>query len=100
MSDDSDIDFLSDDLPDNVELQEVRQLEIDGINYIMKSRMGRDFIWRNLQKCKVFESMFTVEPIANAYNAGMRSYGVWLKDEVKGSSPDLYLRMLEENINE
>lgn len=69
-----------------------------GAYNIMRNVDGRHFIWRQLQKCGVFESMFNIDPIMHAHNAGLREAGLKLDRLVKEISPEDYLTMISENI--
>jgi len=64
----------------------------------MNTTDGRHFIWRQLQKCGVFETMFEIDPYQNAFNSGQREAGLSLHRMVREVSPANYLKMLTENI--
>lgn len=77
-----------------------RELELLVIRQTMKTENGRHFMWRCLQNCCVHENIFSADSVQHAYNAGMRSHGLWLEAELKEAAPDDYIKMLKEHINE
>ena len=76
-----------------------RELELLGIRNIMKTENGRSFMWRSLQNCGTFENMYSKDTHEHAFNAGKRSHGLWLNEELKVSATDDYFKMLKENYN-
>lgn len=66
---------------------------------IMKNEEGRGFIYRHLQSCGVFESIFNIDPLQHSYNSGMRDGGLTLNRKVKESAPENYIKMITENID-
>lgn len=77
--------------------QKSRELELLSIRNIMKTENGRAFMWRCLQNCCTFESIFSNDAAQHAYNSGLRSHGLWLDDELRDAAPDDYYKMLKEN---
>lgn len=74
-----------------------RELELYGISTIMKTENGRSFMWRCLQNCSTFESIFNTDTQLHAFNSGKRSHGLWLDEEIREAAPDDYFKMLKEN---
>ena len=90
-------------MSDNVEQKKgngSRGLELLTMENVMKTVEGRKFMLNLLHYCGVSESMFDKDPIQHAYNAGKRSAGLHLEEELKEASPYYYLKMIEEDINE
>ena len=77
-----------------------REAQLLSISNIMASEGGRDFMWRYLQQSYVFVSVFDVDPIQHAYNAGRREVGLFLQREVKEAAPDQYIMMIKEHIDD
>lgn len=71
------------------------ELAVEGL---MSTENGREFIWNQLQSCAVFDSTFDSDPIASAYNSGMRDAGLRLDRLVRETCPELYLKMKKENM--
>ena len=77
-----------------------RKAELLEIQNTMRTEGGRNLVWRILKQSGIFTSVFDSDPIIHAMNAGQRENGLWLEQELKEASPDLYLKMLKEHINE
>jgi hypothetical protein len=95
--DDYDID-LGDE--NNKSKDKIKPSDIDAlvICNIMKTQDGRDFMWRKLCQCRVFENIFSKDTIMHSYNSGLREFGVKLDKELKAASPSDYLKMIKENM--
>ena len=76
---------------------EARELELLTIRHIMKTENGRNFMFRCLQNCSTFESIFNVDTQLHSFSAGLRSHGIWLDDELREAATDDYFKMLKEN---
>lgn len=76
---------------------DARELELLAIRNTMKTENGRAFMWRCLQMCCTFESIFDKDSIQHAFNAGNRSHGLWLDAELREAATDDYFKMLKEN---
>ena len=77
-----------------------RELELLSLRNIMKTQNGRDFMYRCLQNCCTFGSEFSTNTQQHAFNAGVRSHGLWLDTELKQAATDDYFKMLREHCNE
>jgi len=77
--------------------QKSRELELLTIRNIMKSENGRAFMWRCLQNCCTFENIFCKDAVQHAHNAGLRSHGLWLDEELRDAATEDYYKMLKEN---
>jgi len=73
-----------------------RNLELLALQGIMSSKDGRSYIARLLDVAGANLDTYSSDPYRHAYNAGKRSLGLWVKDEVSTHYPDLYLQMLKE----
>ena len=77
--------------------QNARELELLTIRNIMKLETGRALMWRCLQNCCTFESIYSNEASQHSFNAGLRSHGLWLDEELREAATDDYYKMLKEN---
>lgn len=75
-----------------------RELELLTIRTIMKTENGRSFMWRCLQNCCTFTSVFNTDPTQHVFNSGLRSHGLWLDAELREAASDDYFKMLRENL--
>lgn len=77
-----------------------RDREIDDVRFILSSETGRRFIWKTLERCKVFELSFNHSGAITSFNEGMRNIGLILLSDVMGANPEAYLQMMKENKKE
>ncbi len=82
---------------DDKQFKDARELEILTMQHIMKTENGRAFLWRCLQNCGTFDSMFNSDATQHNFNAGKRSHGLWLDEELREANEDNYYLMLKEN---
>ena len=68
------------------------------VQNIMKNEGMREYRWKQLQDAGVFNNIFETDPIKHAYNAGKRQAGLQIETDLKQYAPDLYLKMIKENI--
>lgn len=66
------------------------------VENVMATESGRRFVSRLLEYAGTDINVFDADPITHAHNAGKRSVGVWLKNEVKEVNYDQYMRMMKE----
>jgi hypothetical protein len=85
---------------DHKKVKDSRGLELLNTENLMRSEGGRKVLFNHLQYCRVFVNIFDKDTNQHNYNAGLRAGGLRLEDELKEASPGLYLKMIEENINE
>jgi hypothetical protein len=76
-----------------------QDLESLAVQNFMKFEAGRDFMWKHLQLCGVFENIFDTDTIKHAYNAGKRQAGLQLDSDLKEYAPASYMKMIEENLD-
>lgn len=77
--------------------QKDRDLEIDDIRTVMNTVQGRRFLWRLMGHCKTFESVFSTDAGALAYNSGRQDVGHFLIAEVNDAVPAGFLLMMQES---
>jgi len=68
------------------------------VQNLMKNEGMRNYMWKQLQEAGVFENIFDMDPIKHAYNAGKRQNGLRLDQDLKEYAPDMYIKMMKENI--
>lgn len=71
---------------------------------VMKSltdyRPGRAFLWRLFEKCHMFETSFTGDPLLTAFREGERNFGLRLFEQLGAANPTAYTQMLREHAEE
>lgn len=74
-----------------------RGLETLAIQTTMSTKDGRHFMWRILEQSGIFTDNFDENPIIHARNAGSRSLGLWLDNELKDAALGSYMTMIKEH---
>ena len=67
---------------------------------VLASPAGRRFVWGVLAQCGVFTSSYTEQPLGMAFSEGRRSIGLALVARIMARTPDLFLTMQKENIDD
>lgn len=72
-----------------------RDLELEDLRFLLSHGEGRRFIWRMLEHCKTFRSIW--DPSARIhYNAGLQDMGHFLLAEVTEADEGSLLTMMRE----
>jgi hypothetical protein len=58
-----------------------RRVELQDLRDVLSTAMGRRVVMRLLELTGVHRATYTGEPLSGAYNEGMRSVGLFLRDE-------------------
>lgn len=74
-----------------------REQQLVELKAILDTRFGRDLLWRMLERCSVFKTTFSSEPLTMAFNEGKRQIGLWLLKEINEAQPKAYSLMTQEN---
>jgi len=72
------------------------QKEREDFKTLMGTYHGRAFVWRLLEKCKVYVSTFSSDPLQMSFNEGKRFIGLAVMGEVFEVSPVAYKLMQDE----
>lgn len=80
-------------------VRRLRERELNDVRFILSSQEGRRFLWRYLEKCKVFETSFTGNS-TTFFNEGMRNVGLMLIADINEAEPEAYLKMMNESKGE
>lgn len=74
-----------------------RQTEIDVIRTLMSLPTGRRWVWLRLSQAEVFVEALDLDPYHMAYAKGRRSEGLRLLQLINRFTPDMCIRMVNEN---
>jgi len=74
-----------------------RQLELVELEAVLKSDVGRSVLNRLLSVTGFAADTFDPDAYVSARNAGGRMIGVWLWNEMNEASPEMVIKMLQEN---
>ena len=73
-----------------------RDQELDDIKWLLSERSGRRFLWRMLNRCRVFESVYHQSSLVY-YNSGQQDIGHFILSEITTAHPDALVTMMQEN---
>lgn len=77
----------------------VRDRELNDLRGVLSSREGRRLMWRIMEKCRSFESIF--EASAKIYyNSGRQDVGHYLMAEIAEADEEKLFLMMKENKQE
>lgn len=67
------------------------------VREIVKTGVGRAYLWRLLEDCHVFQSTFVSgEPELTAFQEGERARGLRILSDIQSAAPEKWLQMIEE----
>ena len=67
---------------------------------VLRTREGRSVLWTLLKSCGVFRTVMAPDVAQMNFNEGMRNVGLNLLSYIVECSPDIYLTMIKEHMNE
>lgn len=70
--------------------------EAEELRVLLGTYGGRAFIWRLLEKCRIFHSVPVIEPIQLAASVALSNFGKDLMMEVVKLAPNAYALMAQE----
>lgn len=73
-----------------------RWLELEDLRAVLASPGGRRFLWRLLNECHVFDSIWTASAQIH-YFAGQQDVGHFLQREIEAAQPEAMWLMAKEN---
>lgn len=76
-----------------------RDTELDDIRVVMGTVNGRRFIWRLLNHCSAYSTIFSPTAMVMAYQSGKQDVGHYLQAEIGLASRKLYKQMEDEYYN-
>jgi hypothetical protein len=79
--------------------QTKREMELNDLHHVLGNPRGRRFVWRLLEKCRVFNTVW--EPSAKIhYNSGQQDIGHFIMSEIVEADEKYLLDMMKENKKE
>jgi len=66
------------------------------VKSIMTVRAGREWMYDFLSQCGIFQTPFTNDPCATAFNCGQQNVGLRMTAQIMLAAPTEYLQMLKE----
>lgn len=80
----------------NKELSEKRIVEIAELKKLLEQKSMRDFLWRFLEKCGTFHSIWEQSAKIH-FNAGQQDLGHFLMAEITEANDEAFFQMMREN---
>lgn len=75
-----------------------RDQELEDIKYVMSHPSGQRFVWRLLEHCKTFNSIWHSSALVH-YNAGKQDVGHFLMAEITSADRKLLFNLMQERLN-
>ena len=80
-------------------LREAREKE--DLSKVLGTPAGRRVLWRILDQSKMLATdLFTGQTDFTNHNLGKRDLGLWLYNEIMGSEPKAFVKMMDQNLKE
>lgn len=76
--------------------QLAREREVEELRVLLKTKPGRDLLWRVLSQCKIYTFDFLPDGNQLYFDHGKRSIGGWLLQEVFTADAGAYTLMQSE----
>jgi hypothetical protein len=76
-----------------------REEEINDLVTVLNTASGRNVIWRFMQKCRTFGSVWEASAKIH-YNSGQQDIGRYMMAEISEADPKLLFTMMQENNKE
>jgi len=73
-----------------------REHELEDIKQVLNTPSGRRFVWRILNHCKTFESIWHSSALIH-HNSGMQDVGHFILSEISESSEELLFELMKDN---
>ena len=75
-----------------------RDVQLEDIKEVLRSHAGRRFVWRILEKCGTFNSIWH-SSAAIHYNSGQQDIGHFIMSEIAESGEEQLFKLMAENYN-
>lgn len=77
--------------------KDVRKRELNDIRTVLSNASGRRLVWRLLERCGAFESVFNEKSSTMAYLSGQQDLGHFIMAEIVEADENLLLKMMKDN---
>jgi len=77
--------------------EDIRKRELNDIRTVLSNDSGRRLLWRLMERCKAFGSVYAQLPNDTYYNCGQQDIGHFLMSEVTAADPNLLFKMIKDN---
>lgn len=83
-----------------VEEEEQRRRELNDIRTLLSNQSGRRFMWRLLEHCNTFNSVYSADQSIMSYQAGKQDLGHFLMSEITQADENLLIKLMKDNRKE
>lgn len=77
--------------------EDLRKQELNDIRTVLSNASGRRLMWRLLETCSTFSSVFSKELSTMSYNTGQQDIGHFLMAEIVNADENLLLKLMKDN---
>jgi len=77
--------------------KDLRRQELNDIRTVLSNASGRRLMWRLLERCNTFNSVFSSELPRMSYQAGQQDLGHFLMAEIVSADENLLLKLMKDN---
>lgn len=75
----------------------LRKQQLNDIRTVMANASGKRLMWRLLEKCGTFSSVFASDSSRMTYLAGKQDLGHFLMAEIMQADENLFIKLMKEN---
>ena len=80
-----------------VRVESQREQELNDIRVVLSNKSGRRFVWRLMEYCKPFESVFSENSMLMSRYCGMQDVGHHIMTEIVAADENLLFKMMKAN---
>ena len=77
--------------------KDLRRQELNDIRTVLSNASGRRLVWRLLERCQSFSSVFSKEAFTMAYLAGQQDLGHFIMAEIVEADENLLMKLMKDN---
>ena len=74
-----------------------RKQELNDLRTVLSSVSGRRIMWRLLEECKTFNTVFADKHSVMSYMSGQQDLGHFIMSEIIAADPNLMIRLMKDN---
>lgn len=80
--------------------KDLRRQQMNDLRTVLSNASGRRFMWRVLERCQTFSSVFSKEPTTMAYMSGQQDLGHFIISEVTQADENLFIKLMKDNLKD
>ena len=77
--------------------RDIRKQELNDIRTVLSNASGRRLMWRLLEHCNAFGSVFTKDNAHMSYLSGRQDLGHFIMSEIVQADENLLLKLMKDN---